>query len=82
MSVNPGFSGQKCIEYTFKKIEELNNLRQKNNYKYLIQIDGGIQLANVEKVLKIGTDVIVAGSGFFDVSPEDKKKFVDLIHSY
>jgi ribulose-phosphate 3-epimerase len=82
MSVNPGYSEQKCIDYNFNKIEELNKLRKENNYKYLIQIDGGISLQNVEIPLKLGTDVIVAGSGFFNASKNERKKMSALIHSY
>ncbi len=80
MSVNPGYSGQKCIEYNFTKIEELKKIREKNNYEYLIQIDGGIFLGNVEKALKAGVDIIVAGSGFFNASMEDKKTLISIIH--
>lgn len=82
MSVNPGFSGQKCINYAFDKVEELDKLRSENGYKYLIQIDGGISMQNVEEILKKGVDVIVAGSGFFDVSASEKKDFIDYIHNY
>ncbi len=82
MSVNPGYSGQKCINYNFKKIEELNTLREKNNYKYLIQIDGGISIKNVEEPLKCGADVIVAGAGFFSASPEEREKLSKIIHNY
>ncbi|MBQ2294345.1 MAG: ribulose-phosphate 3-epimerase, partial [Spirochaetales bacterium] len=32
MSVNPGFSGQSCIDYTFAKIAELDKLRKENGY--------------------------------------------------
>ena len=80
MSVNPGYSGQECIEYNFKKIKELKYIRKKNNYNYLIQIDGGIYLNNVNKALNAGADVIVAGSGFFNVSTGEKKKLVAAIH--
>ena len=82
MSVNPGFSGQKCIEYNFDKIEELKEIREKNNYKYLIQIDGGISLKNIDIALKKGCDVIVAGSGYFDASEQEKKDFIHKIHNY
>lgn len=82
MSVNPGFSGQKCIEYNFDKIDELRKIREINNYQYLIQIDGGISLKNVNSVLKKGCDVIVAGSGYFDASLSEKKEFIQQIHNF
>lgn len=80
MSVNPGFSGQKCIEYTFEKITMLNKLRKENGYRYQIQIDGGINSSNVNKVLNLGADVIVAGSGFFALNDEERKRFASIIH--
>ena len=68
--------------YTFKKIKELKELKDKNNYNYQIEIDGGISLSNVKEVLSLGADVIVAGSAFFNASKDDQKKLADAIHSY
>lgn len=82
MSVNPGFSGQKCIKYTFDKIKELDTLRNENRYKYKIEIDGGISGENVIEVMKNGADIIVAGSAFFNAPIESRKKLADTIHSY
>lgn len=82
MSVNPGFSGQKCIEYNFEKIEELKKIKKENNYNYLVQIDGGISLKNINCVLEKGCDVIVAGSGYFDSSEKEKKELIEYIHNY
>lgn len=65
MSVHPGFGGQKFIEETLEKVLYLNEMREKNNHKYLIEIDGGINIENVEKVCKAGVDIVVAGSAVF-----------------
>jgi len=65
MSVNPGFGGQSFIENTFNKVSELNNLRKKNNNKFLIEIDGGVNTDNAKKLIKHGADVLVAGSFVF-----------------
>jgi ribulose-phosphate 3-epimerase len=81
MSVNPGFSGQSCIDYTFAKIAELDKLRKENGYKYKIEIDGGISKSNVNKVLDLGCDVVVAGSGFFGQNEDGRKEFASMIHS-
>jgi ribulose-phosphate 3-epimerase len=82
MSVNPGFSGQKSIGYTWEKITELYRIREENHYHYLIQIDGGINLNNVESVLERGADVVVAGSAFFDADDDGRIKLAQLIHRY
>ena len=67
MSVNPGFGGQKLIPYTLEKVrqvrERLGVLGLEE--KVRIQVDGGVNLENVEAVLDAGANVIVAGSAVF-----------------
>ena len=40
MSVEPGRGGQTFIDNSVKKIEQLYNLRENENYNYLIEVDG------------------------------------------
>ncbi len=40
MSVNPGFGGQKFIEYTYKKIMELRRMIDDKDLKTRIEVDG------------------------------------------
>lgn len=75
MSVNPGFGGQTLITQTLDKIKLLVELRERSNYSYLINIDGGVNSKTIEQVRASGTDVIVSGSAFFQA--EDKQKFVE-----
>lgn len=65
MSVNPGFGGQKYIEYSGRKIEEVKELKDKYNKEMYIQVDGGIDITNIDKVIKAGANSIVAGSAVF-----------------
>ena len=65
MSVNPGFGGQSFIENTYKKIEQLAKLREVENAKFLIEIDGGVTNQNAKKLIESGADVLVAGSFVF-----------------
>lgn len=65
MSVNPGFGGQKFIENTFAKVEKLKQLILSKNAKTLIEIDGGVDLNNYQKLIKSGADVLVAGNTVF-----------------
>ena len=65
MSVNPGFGGQKFIENTYKKTQELKNLIISKNSNALIEIDGGVTYENAKKIIKLGADVLVAGSFVF-----------------
>jgi ribulose-phosphate 3-epimerase len=65
MSVNPGFGGQKYIEYCTDKIKEVRALANKYNKDLMIQVDGGVDETNIRKVVNSGADVIVAGSAVF-----------------
>ena len=65
MSVEPGFGGQKFMPDMLDKVKELADLRADNGYSYVIEIDGGIDISNAEKVVASGTDILVAGSAVF-----------------
>lgn len=60
MSVEPGRGGQTFIEESTKKIDQLYNLRDKENYNYLIEVDGGINDTTIKKCYK--ADICVVGS--------------------
>ena len=66
MSVNPGFGGQKFIDYSLEKIKEVKELSEKYNSELLIEVDGGIDKSNIKKVVDSGANVIVAGSSVFN----------------
>ncbi len=68
MSVNPGFGGQKFIENTFEKIVKLKQMITEKNSKALIEIDGGVDLNNYQKLIGCGADVLVAGNTVFSSS--------------
>lgn len=65
MSVNPGFGGQKYIEYTTEKIQKLRRMIEERGLKTDIEVDGGINLSNVKTVMEAGANIIVAGSAVF-----------------
>lgn len=66
MSVNPGFGGQKFIEHTYKKIEQLAYFKATENVHFEIEIDGGVTLDNKDSLLSAGATVLVAGSTVFN----------------
>ena len=71
MSVVPGASGQKFMPEAINKIRELNKLREENNYRFKIEVDGGITADNVLEVIEAGADIVVSGS--FVYKSHDKK---------
>jgi len=58
MSVFPGWSGQKFIEKTIKKINTL--AKYKNKFDFKIDVDGGINLENAKKLKN--TDILSSAS--------------------
>jgi ribulose-phosphate 3-epimerase len=68
MSVNPGFGGQKFIEGTYRKVEELNNMIARRSSSAKIEIDGGVDLQNAGTLVKAGADVLVAGNTVFSAA--------------
>lgn len=60
MSVEPGFGGQKFIENSENKINELLQIKKENNYNYLIEVDGGVN-KDTMKFCK-NCDIVVVGS--------------------
>ena len=70
MSVEPGKGGQKYIENSTNKINDLYNLRKENNYNYLIEVDGGINNETKEKATN--ADILVVGSYITNNNYEEK----------
>lgn len=65
MSVNPGFGGQKFIPFSLDKIKKLRQLIIDRGLDIDIEVDGGVNLDNVEDIVKAGANVIVAGTAVF-----------------
>ena len=81
MTVNPGYGGQKLLPFCLAKVDELREIRKKNNLNFTISIDGGVNLNTIEQVAPHKPDVLVMGSAFF--SAQDKKMFVaDILHGW
>jgi ribulose-phosphate 3-epimerase len=72
MSVNPGFGGQKFIEHTLSKVQDLRELIAQSNSDALIEVDGGVNLETGARLLAAGADVLVSGNAIFKAdNPEE-----------
>ncbi len=65
MSVNPGFGGQKFIENTYNKVQQLRALCDRKAPQCLIEVDGGVNVENAPRLFAAGADVLVAGNAVF-----------------
>ena len=82
MTVNPGFGGQKYIESSTRKIQDLRKMIAARGLNMDIEVDGGIKLDNVKTVLDAGANVIVAGSAVFGGDVEKNvKDFLEVMNA-
>ena len=66
MSVNPGFGGQVFIPHSIKKIQGVRALLDHaGNSAAPIEVDGGVDLTTIEKVVHAGARWFVAGNAIF-----------------
>jgi ribulose-phosphate 3-epimerase len=65
MSVNPGFGGQRFIEFSLDKIRRLARKRQELGLAFRIEVDGGVAHDTIAKVVQAGAELLVAGSAVF-----------------
>jgi len=80
MTVNPGFGGQKLIDYTLDKVRNLKKLINERGLKIDIEVDGGVTLDNVEKIMDAGANIIVAGSAVFNGDIEENvQRFLKIM---
>tara|TARA_B100001173_G_scaffold279008_1_gene261497 strand:- start:19 stop:678 length:660 start_codon:yes stop_codon:yes gene_type:complete len=81
MSVFPGFGGQKFIPETIGKIKDLKAIKDKNNYSFDIEVDGGINFSNSKEVINAGANILVSGTTIFKENNGDIKKNIELLKS-
>jgi ribulose-phosphate 3-epimerase len=65
MSVDPGSSGQMFIPQTYDKIKQIRNYLDKVNSGAVIEVDGGINPANIRSLKDAGVDAFVAATAIF-----------------
>ncbi len=69
MSVNPGFGGQGFIDSTLRKIEAVRRRLDADSHPAVLQVDGGVNLANARACVDAGATALVAGTAVFKGGP-------------
>ena len=82
MSVFPGFGGQKFIPETINKIKELKEIKEKKNYTFDIEVDGGINFSNSKDVINAGANILVSGTTIFKENNGDIRKNIEKLKSF
>ena len=65
MTVEPGFGGQKFLDFTYEKIKAVRREINRLGLSVDVEIDGGVTRENIKSILEAGANVIVAGSAVF-----------------
>lgn len=65
MGVYAGFGGQRFIEDTLDKVRFLRREIDQRGLSTLIEVDGGVTVANAPTIYSAGADVLVAGNAVF-----------------
>jgi len=65
MTVNPGFGGQSFIPEVLPKIEELKKMIEQKGLDLDIEVDGGINVKNIDQAAQAGANIFVAGNSIF-----------------
>jgi ribulose-phosphate 3-epimerase len=66
MSVNPGFGSQRFIETITNKLRRMRQLQDELNPLCDLEVDGGIDVHNIDDVVGSGANVIVVGSAVYN----------------
>lgn len=83
MTVDPGFAGEKFIDETLEKIVELRKIRDKNQYNYLIEMDGSSNKKTFKKIQKANPDIYILGrSGLFGLDEIISKAWEKMLRDF
>jgi ribulose-phosphate 3-epimerase len=75
MSVNPGFGGQSFLPSALGKLREVRKRIDDSGFNIRLEIDGGVNGANIGAIKAAGADTFVAGSAIF--GKPDYKAIID-----
>ncbi|OAI16697.1 MULTISPECIES: ribulose-phosphate 3-epimerase [Methylomonas] len=65
MSVNPGFGGQSFLPSALPKLRQVRKIIDDSGLDIRLEIDGGVNAANIREIKEAGADTFVAGSAIF-----------------
>ena len=64
-TLDPGFGAQPFIPNSLHKLSKVRELREQRGLNYRIEVDGGVALDTVAKVVRAGAEILVAGNAVF-----------------
>jgi ribulose-phosphate 3-epimerase len=77
MTIHPGYSGQETLPGSYERVARLRELLPE---AVLVQVDGGVHLANVRRLREGGAQLLVAGAAVFDAE-DPGEAYAELAHA-
>jgi ribulose-phosphate 3-epimerase len=78
MSVNPGFGSQRFIETSTSKLRRMRKILDELNPLCDLEVDGGIDIHNIDDVVRSGANVIVVGTAVYNTHNTPEKNIAAL----
>lgn len=79
MTVEPGFGGQRLIESTLGKVTKARKKIEDETLDIWLQVDGGVDESNIQRIAEHGADTFVAGSAVFKA--DDRAKQIEALRN-
>lgn len=79
MTVNPGFGGQKFIDYTLDKVRRARMMLEEDGSTAALEVDGGVSRDTIQSLWQAGADTFVAGNAIF--SAKDPKAEIAVLRT-
>ncbi|KRM84025.1 ribulose-phosphate 3-epimerase [Liquorilactobacillus vini DSM 20605] len=83
MTVDPGYAGQRFLKSCLNKVVKLRKLREENNYKYEIEVDGSTNFKHWKLMSDADPDIYIIGrSGLFGLTKNIEDSWNQMIREY
>jgi ribulose-phosphate 3-epimerase len=81
LAVEPGFGGQQFQDSVISKIAELKKLIVNKRWDTLLMIDGGMNDRTSPLVIRLGADIVVAGTYLFRHKISIEQGLKEMLHT-
>ena len=78
LSSDPGLSERTFIPRSAEKVRAAAALRDERRADFVIQVEGGIRVEHMERLVQAGADILVAGSAIFN-SEDPKARLGEIL---
>jgi ribulose-phosphate 3-epimerase len=78
LSSDPGLSERTFIPRSAEKVRAAASLRDERRADFVIQVEGGIRVEHMERLVQAGADILVAGSAIFN-SEDPKARLGEIL---